>query len=607
MSGPIRKGGTSKYVNFPPVPLMSSTGRRIPLTRLVASLWTNRQRRRALVRATTLVSASAALAYYWPEVSFAAGTTRRFLRTAWHVGLICLDYKLNYPSRGTASQDDDDLAPKVQLTRDTVHERAARRLLRLIEINGGIYIKVGQHLSALEYILPPIYCRLLSVLHSQAPQSSTQEVALVWSQEFANKLRGREADGVQGDQQLNEDFSLGSVFSEFDPIPIGAASLAQVHRARLRSTGEYVAVKVQHARLQHSIVADITTISMLVSVVKRLFPEFDFEWIADELRTNLPRELDFESEAHNAERAARNFALSGYGASRNLRIPRIYWQYTSKRVLCMEYLPGVKASEREAILSMGIDCAALSEFITKIFSEMIFIHGFVHCDPHPGNLLVRQADRGTRSPLPSPSPWSFSPLLWVGRHFTALRRSCPFEVVLLDHGLYRELPDSFRMAYARLWRAVIDADEPGMRQAALDLGGGDAYRLFTCILTQRPWRSVSSPGSISRARTREEAAEMLAKAPEYLGRVAELLAKLPRPLLLLLKTNDLLRHLERALMESGPSTNGQREITMAPSRTFIIMAHYCVDAAMATDGSVRRWWYHAKLYLWEWLQWLLLE
>lgn len=585
---------------------MTGTGRRTALPKLVASLWTNRQRRRTVIRATALIGASATLAYYWPEVSFAAGTTRRFLRTTWHVGLICLDYKLNYPSEGT-SQGDSDTAPGVQLARDTVHERAARRLLHLIERNGGIYIKVGQHLSALEYILPPIYCRLLSILHSQAPQSSAQEVALVWSQEFANRLRGREERAMSGDQQLNNDFSLESVFSEFDPVPIGAASLAQVHRARLRSTGECVAVKVQHARLQHSIVADITTISILVSVVKRLFPEFDFEWIADELRTNLPRELDFESEAHNAERATRNFALSGYGAGRYLRIPRIYWQYTSKRVLCMEYLPGVKASEREAILSMGIDCAALSDSITKIFSEMIFIHGFVHCDPHPGNLLVRKADRGGAVSSPRSSPWSCLPILWFGRHFTALRRSCPFEVVLLDHGLYRELPDSFRMAYARLWRAVIDADEPGMQRAALDLGGGDAYRLFTCILTRRSWRSVSSPGSISRVQSQEEAAEMLAKAPQYLGRVAELLARLPRPLLLLLKTNDLLRHLERALMRSGPSTNGQHAAIMAPSRTFTIMAHYCVDAAMVTDSSVKRWWYHTKLYLWEWLTWIMLK
>lgn len=354
-----------------------------------------------------------------------------------------------------------------------------------------------------------------------------------------------------------------------------------------------VAVKVQHLQLQGFIDSDLFVISCAVRLVKRIFPEFDFDWLADEMRVNLPRELDFRGEALNSERLLGNLKRTGRTPLQNgttagniVRIPKVYWHHTARRVLTMEYLPGAKASDRTFLLQNGIDPGQVSALITSVFSEMIFMHGFVHCDPHPGNLLIR------------PRPALSSPFLFL-RPWRPKGGSRPFELIILDHGLYRELPDAFRLHYTSLWRAVIDADEPAIQasvRALLPSCPTDVHRLLSCILTQRSWLSIST-GTIVLPRSALESAEILHKAPAYLPRVAALLARLPRPLLLLLKTNDLLRHLERQLGGSP--------------RTFTIMARYCVDALYERELAqrhgwlevwklrVHRLWAHTKIFLFE--------
>ncbi|PJF18354.1 hypothetical protein PSACC_01836 [Paramicrosporidium saccamoebae] len=508
-------------------------------------LFTNVRFRRLVVSGTTVVVGAGACAYYWPEIAFFGRTVGRATRTAFTVGLISLDYKRHFPRAV-------DLHPlgeeEWRRRRNKVHMRGAQRLLLLFQQNGGIYIKVGQHLAALEYILPPEYSSKMAVLQNAAPQSSLAEVAHVILDEFGCPMH--------------------KVFSTFDVTPIGAASLAQVHRAVLRDTGEEVAVKVQHRRLQSHMDSDMFVIATAVKVVRRIFPEFDLNWVAEEMKTNLPKELDFVHEGHNSERLLKNLqhygrtSLSGPGTV--VRIPKVHWDFTSKRVLTMEYLPGAKATDRRFMEQNSIDPHQVSSLITQVFSEMIFIHGFVHCDPHPGNLLVR--------PRPLSSGWSL---------FRLWRQ--PFELVVIDHGLYRELSDVFRHDFAGLWKSVLEADEVQMKHYAERLGGGDAHRLFSCILTQRSWQTISTGGLVA-PRSASERAEILAKAPEYLGQVAELLARVPRQLLLVLKTNDLLRHLERALARPDE-----------PSRTFTIMAHYCLD--VVGDSFLRRCYLHLKLYL----------
>jgi aarF domain-containing kinase len=469
--------------------------------------------RRLLFKGALAGGAVLGTAYYWPEVSFGLRAGARIARSIAAVSLIAADYKLNY---GAGTELDT-------ASNKRVHERAANRLLWLFQRNGGIYIKLGQHLGTLDFILPTEYTRTLSVLFNRAPTSTPAQVERVIQEEFGGA-------------------TLSSIFDDFQWPPIGAASLAQVHRARLRETGEPVAVKIQHSHLHGFAQVDIVTASVLVKAVKMAFPRFEFGWLADELRENLPKELNFELEGHNAERTARNFK-----SSLLFTVPKVHWKYTRKRVLTMEFCDGDRVTDTDALVDKNVSLKAVSDRLTKAYSEMIFVHGFVHCDPHPGNILVRKA--------PADSD---------------------FELVLLDHGLYKELSDDFRLSYARLWQALINGHEQEIERASMALGGGSAYRLFSSILTHRSWDKVRMR-SLDQPRTLSEIEAIRAKFPEYFERIAHLLASVPRPHLLLLKTNDLLRCIERTLLADNSS-----------SRSFLIMARYCAFAVYEDELGRRR-------------------
>lgn len=474
--------------------------------------------------------------YYGSEVQFAGRTVARIARTSKVIGSIIVDYKRNFISETVLK--DASTKSKTNLVsseherienNNAIHLRAAQRLLKLFQKNGGIFIKLGQHLAALEYILPEEYCSTMSILQNQAPTSSLQDVQRVFAEDL----------GVG---------TLEEIFAHFDPVPIGAASLAQVHRAILKDSGCEVAVKIQHHRLHDFVEMDMFTVGVAVRLIKRLFPEFQLDWLVDEMKLNLPMELDFVHEGHNAERVARNLRES-FGSK--VRVPRIFWTWTTPRILVMEYLPGAKVTNVQFLRENGIDPHKVSERLTKVFSEMIFINGFVHCDPHPGNIFIRPLKSANSSKWKLCCPWN----------------KPSWEMVLLDHGLYREIADTFRLDYACLWKALIDGDEESIRIYSEKLGGGHAHRLFSCVLTQRTWSSISKQ-IIGRPNAVLEIALIKEKAGDYLSQVADLLARLPRPLLLLLKTNDLLRAVDRALEAN----------TRRPSQTFLIMGDYCIRA-----------------------------
>lgn len=250
--------------------------------------------------------------------------------------------------------------------------------------NGGVFIKVGQHIAALDYLVPHEYVDVLKVLHNRGPVSTLAEVTKVIEKEMKT--------------------SMDEIFSSFDSEPVGAASLAQVYRARLRETGEEVAVKVQHPRVfRHSLV-DIATMEILFSAISKIFPDFSFMWLAEETRRNLPLELDFINEGKNAELMARLLVDFEW-----LKIPKIHWRWTSKRTLMMEYIEGELISNKPSFLRKKIDCPQIAERLEHIYSRMIFVDGVIHCDPHPGNIIVRKTPGGG---------------------------SNSSQLVLLDHGLY---------------------------------------------------------------------------------------------------------------------------------------------------------------------------
>ena len=212
-----------------------------------------------------------------------------------------------------------------------LHRKAAHRLLDLCRQNGGVYIKVGQHLANLDYLIPQEYTEVLSSLFDDTPRSSYDDVCKVIEEELGGKVE--------------------NVFDGFAKEPIASASLAQVHVAYDKKTGKKLAVKVQHRGLRETSVGDIVAVTNVVGLIDRLFENFTFGWIADEIAPHLPKELDFTREGRNAEKAARNIAKTGLPCV----IPKVIWTKTAPRVLTMEFEEGFKVTDAAAIEKSGLN------------------------------------------------------------------------------------------------------------------------------------------------------------------------------------------------------------------------------------------------------------
>ncbi|XP_025912989.1 uncharacterized aarF domain-containing protein kinase 1 isoform X3 [Apteryx rowi] len=446
----------------------------------------------------------------------------------------------------------------------TVHLRSAERLRELCCANRGTFIKVGQHLGALDYLLPEEYTRTLKVLHSQAPQSTRQEIEQVIREDL-----GKEPEHVGGEPVLKVEKKqavsqrtldcrtlplqrlshcsgssnagpIKELFASFEDTPLGAASLAQVHKAVLQD-GRTVAVKVQHPKVQAQSSKDILLMEVLLLVVKQIFPDFEFMWLVEEAKKNLPLELDFLNEGRNAEKVAHMLKDFDF-----LKVPRIYWELSTRRVLLMEFMEGGQVNDRAYMKRNGINVNEISRNLGKLYSEMIFVNGFVHCDPHPGNVLVKKCPASGKA-----------------------------HIILLDHGLYQVLSESFRMDYCCLWQALIKADMKRVQKYSQRLGAGDLYPLFACMLTARSWESVNR-GIDQAPVSASEDVEIRSNAAAYLPQITQLLNNVPRQMLLLLKTNDLLRGIESALH------------TRASASSFLNMSRCCIRAVSTYQKSKSR-------------------
>ena len=327
---------------------------------------------------------------------------------------------------------------------------------------------------------------------------------------------------------------LSDYFSEFAELPIGAASLAQVHLATIKETGQKVAVKVQHPSLAEWANLDLALTSFTFSTLKKFFPEYDLEWLSSEMEYSLPQELDFALEGKNALRAKEYFS---HIPELPLVIPDVIW--AKKRILVMENVSGHRLDDLEFLDSNGIDRDEVSAALARIFNEMIFGNNApLHCDPHGGNIAIRK---------------------------NLSRRGANFDVILYDHGLYRDIPISLRRSYAKLWLAVLDTDEEGMRKYSKEVAGisDQQFPLFASAITGRDYRVLTS--SIATARSAEEKKNINDALGEgMLQQLVEMLGQVPRIILLILKTNDLTRSLDENL-----------HTRQGPVRTFLILARYC--------------------------------
>ncbi|EMD60040.1 hypothetical protein GGP41_009450 [Bipolaris sorokiniana] len=400
------------------------------------------------------------------------------------------------------------------------HLRCAKRTLRTLEKNGSIFVKLGQHLSSMNYLLPNEWCDTFIPLQDKCPVSSFESI-----QEMCRQDTG---------------LGLFDFFSEFEERPIGAASLAQVHRATVRETGQKVAVKVQHPALDEWARLDLALTSFSFATLKRWFPEYDLTWLSDEMEQSLPKELDFTLEGKNAMRAREYFS---HVREVPVIIPEVLW--AKRRLLVMEYVSGFRTDDLKSLDEYGIDRDEVSAALARIFNEMIFGKDApLHCDPHGGNIAIR--------------------------HNPARGGKNNFDVILYDHGLYRDIPLPIRRSYAKLWLAVLDADEAGMRKYAYEVAGikDEHFPLFASAITGRDYtvlaKKENGGGGVMTSRTSEEKKVIGDALGEGLiENLIELLGQVPRVILLILKTNDLTRSLDEGL-----------HTRQGPVRTFLILARY---------------------------------
>lgn len=241
----------------------------------------------------------------------------------------------------------------------------AQRLRLALEELGPTFIKFGQILSTRYDLIPEEYIQELSRLQDRAPAFEFSEAKKVIEKEFGRKLE--------------------EIFQSFNPEQIASASIGQVYRATL-SGGEEVAVKVMRPGVEDIIETDLAILMSLARFAEKHIKESKFfnpVGFVDEFSRIMKQEIDYVHEAQNADRFYSNFK-----GSATVRIPKMYWEYTTKHVLTQEFSEGVKITEIERIESIGLDKKKISINLANAYLKMIFEDMFYHADPHPGNILV---------------------------------------------------------------------------------------------------------------------------------------------------------------------------------------------------------------------------
>ena len=273
----------------------------------------------------------------------------------------------------------------------------------------GVMIKVGQFLSSRKDFLPDEYIEELSELYATPPHDFVE-------------IRQRIIDELGSSPE--------DIFAEFDKEPIAAASLGQVHRAVLKD-GREAAVKVQYPGIEKIIETDIKMFEVLISLLRGKMGWINLRVLHEEFSRIVRGELDYVQEGKNAEKFRLNFS-----ADKRVVIPQVYWEYSKKKVLTLEFVRGTKISECAAIKASGMDCRILVNLLAETYSKMIFIHGFFHCDPHPGNIFV--GERPT--------------------------------IVFVDFGMVQAISDSTRRNLRRYASAIVENDTTAIIEALEKLG-----------------------------------------------------------------------------------------------------------------------------------------
>lgn len=301
-----------------------------------------------------------------------------------------------------------------QTTSEISRLEAPVRIRMALEELGPTFIKFGQMLATRVDMFPPAWISEFEKLHREVPPSDHELVR----EEFL-KAWGRPPE---------------EVFQEFNPAPIAAASIAQVYRARLMD-GTDVVVKVRRPGIDAKIEADLRILEHFAQLIESEVPDwrrYEPERMAGELRRSLRRELDLVKESRNIEQFGRNFA-----SDESVKIPRIFWDYTTQSVNVQEEIKGVSGTGHPALIAAGLDPKLLAARGADTVLKMVLVHGYFHADPHPGNVIFLPGNR----------------------------------IGMIDFGMVGHLTDRRRNEIVNLLHALVNKNEEGIMTVLLDWTG----------------------------------------------------------------------------------------------------------------------------------------
>ncbi|KAK6353284.1 hypothetical protein TWF696_005258 [Orbilia brochopaga] len=480
----------------------------------------------------------------------------RSVRTFYTGLIVSVDYKLNF--KKTKGDKIGNL-----------HLRSAERVFDVLAKNGGLYLKVGQAIAMQSAVLPPAFQQMFAQLFDNAPQVSYKEVLKVFREEF----NGQSPDDV---------FLPGS----FEKQAIASASIAQVHRARLKD-GTPVAVKIQKPQIATWIHWDLQSWSILMWLESKLF-DINFYFVVPYIQQRLKSECDFTIEADNSERT-RAFVEAEPGLRDKVYIPKVFPDFTTKRILVAEWIDGVKLWDKEAIsgpwrgysmvgkpigrrrakvkkqnmaqeftslfetspnvrhdttvrrAGLGLSLTDVMTTIVRLFGYQMFSWGHVHADPHPGNMFVRRKPNGKA------------------------------EVVLIDHGLYVDLSEDMRKQYCELWVSLLSGDNEKIGQIAESWGIGNAD-MFASATLMRPYSGGDQ--SFSRSLTGQDepngpggAYEMNERMRQGMKSFLNDTTKIPRELVFLGRSMRIIQGNNQLM---GSPVNRIKETALAASRGLLL-------------------------------------
>ncbi|XVF08758.1 hypothetical protein REPUB_Repub07fG0030500 [Reevesia pubescens] len=303
------------------------------------------------------------------------------------------------------------------------HELAADKIYDMCYDLGGFFLKVAQIIGKPD-LAPAAWVKKLVTLCDQAPATPFDAVQLVLEKELGRYI--------------------GDIFEKFDVNPLGSASIAQVHRARLRGDKNDVVVKVQHPGVQDLMMTDIRNMQAFALYIQKTDIKFDLFSVTKEMEKQIGYEFDFLREANAMERIRR--FLYENNKKTPVLVPRVLQDLVTRRVLVMEYMDGIPilklgAEMTKRGINPGGKMAAsakrnILESLTLAYGQMILKSGFFHADPHPGNILICKGS----------------------------------EVALLDYGQVKDLPDQLRLGYANLVLAMADNDPIKATESYRELG-----------------------------------------------------------------------------------------------------------------------------------------